>query len=75
MSAHENGGPAFSVPGLSNLPNGDFIYPEAGMTLRDYFAAKALEWSGLSEWVSKDPQDVAARAYKMADAMLKERVK
>lgn len=75
MSAHENDGQAFPVPGLSNLPNGDFIYPEAGMTLRDYFAAKALEWSGSSEWVSKDPQHVAARAYRLADAMLKERAK
>lgn len=75
MSALENGGPAFPVPGLSNLPNEGFIYPEVGMTLRDYFAAKALEWSGSSEWFSKDPQQVAARAYRLADAMLKERAK
>lgn len=50
--------------------------PEAGSpNLRDYFAAKALEWSGSSEWFSKDPQHVAARAYRLADAMLKERAK
>ena len=43
MSKIEDGGPAFPVPGLSNLPNGDFIHPEWGMTLRDYFAAKAMQ--------------------------------
>ena len=41
-----------------------------GMTLRDYFAAKAMQgilFEGL------DPEDTAKHAYKMADAMLKAR--
>ena len=41
------------------------------MTLRDYFAAKALQGmlAGDAEWIASE--DVAAtRAYKMADAML-----
>lgn len=41
MSAANNGGPAFPEAGLSGLPNGEFIHGQAGMTLRDYFAAKA----------------------------------
>lgn len=43
----------------------------SGMTLRDYFAAKALQGmlAGDAEWIASE--DVAAtRAYKMADAML-----
>lgn len=81
MSAHENGGQAFPVPGLSNPPNGDFIYPEAGMTLRDYFAAKAMQamLSGhFSHYGHEDYWDrdaIACEAYSAADAMLKERAK
>jgi hypothetical protein len=40
------------------------------MTLRDYFAAKAMQgilYEGL------DPAETAQHAYEMADAMLKER--
>ncbi|WP_029143569.1 hypothetical protein [Methyloversatilis discipulorum] len=78
MSANENGGPAFPVPGLSNLPNGDFIYPEAGMTLRDYFAAKAMQvcLAQCPEFPDETWRTGAAMdAYAMADAMLKERAK
>jgi hypothetical protein len=46
-----------------------------GMTLRDYFAAKAMQgmvnygpWSD-----NQDRMQIAERAYKMADAMLKAR--
>ena len=49
-----------------------------GMTLRDYFAAKAMQQ--LMPMVSNDPRtlmpldfDVANMAYQMADAMLKAR--
>jgi hypothetical protein len=51
--------------------------PEKGMTLRDYFAAKAmqadLEYQGLEG--REDIPNVAAMAYYMADAMLAERAK
>ena len=43
--------------------------PEKGMTLRDYFAAKAMQ-----ALIHKNYFDVAAKeAYQMADAMLKAR--
>jgi hypothetical protein len=44
--------------------------PEKGMTLRDYFAAKAMQgilYEGL------EPVETAKHAYEMADAMLKAR--
>lgn len=49
---------------------------ELGMTLRDYFAAKAVQGicaSGPSEDWTND--QLAAEAYELADAMLKERAK
>jgi len=56
------GGPAFPV-GLST-----------GMTLRDYFAAKAME-GVLSRPTAGllDAEDIAPAVYRMADAMLKAR--
>lgn len=59
------GGPAFP----STFHNG-WGEPEKGMTLRDYFAAKAMQgilFEGL------DPAETAKHAYEMADAMLKAR--
>lgn len=58
------GGPAFPTP---RYERGDMY--SLGMTLRDYFAAKAMQMlrSDISaEWN-------AQRAYEMADAMLKAR--
>jgi hypothetical protein len=43
----------------------------SGMTLRDYFAAKAME--GLIANNSTDPFDIAKAAYIVADAMLEAR--
>jgi len=50
------------------------------MTLRDYFAAKVMQgmWaSDTSDWClpAGDEHVRAASAYRMADAMLKERAK
>lgn len=52
-----------------------YPYPEAGMTLRDYFAAKALP--GVLYMVAHGAHDAASsaegcalEAYKLADAML-----
>ena len=43
-----------------------------GMTLRDYFAAKAMQ--GFQEqWVYDNSDDLACKAYALADAMLKAR--
>jgi hypothetical protein len=75
MSNTNTGGPAF--PGVDYLSQHGKKNPE-GMTLRDYFAAKAMQ--GL--FASNAPHDhddaeifatVAEAAYKLADAMLEER--
>ena len=74
MSDIKDGGPAFPVHGLHNMLD------MRGMTLRDYFAAKAMQ-STLAdnayvertetpaEWLAI----VAKASYEMADAMLKAR--
>lgn len=53
---------------------------QEGMSIRDYFAAKAMEslimkWSLLEdrEFCYSDPQQCSSMAYKFADAMLEER--
>ena len=51
------------------------VCSEGGMTLRDYFAAKAMQGAFTSPIESSaDGKDyIAMHAYKMADAMLKAR--
>ena len=64
----DTGGPAFPChPGIENP-----IYD--GMTLRDYFAAKAMQSLILevSDWKYM-PNEIANFAYAQADAMLKAR--
>lgn len=56
---------------------GDTYSGEPGMTLRDYFAAKAMA-EVLARWGSHQREAhaaIASLAYAMADAMLAERVK
>jgi hypothetical protein len=60
----ETGGPAFP----SESADG-FIH--TGMTLRDYFAAKALP-AFLTDW-NVPVHEAAERAYQVADLMLEER--
>lgn len=65
-----NGGPAFPVPGWKG--DADFN----GMTLRDYFATKAIEGAASGDGGLPDSsycQLIAKRAYELADAMLKAR--
>ena len=45
-----------------------------GMTLRDYFAAKAMQGFMADSFLQAEVDEFAARAYDMADAMLKARV-
>lgn len=77
MSDIKNGGPAFPIP----LNPGSSYQGHAecdGMTLRDYFAAKAVSavWNRLSDMPADEAVDFTAEiAYKIADAMLKERNK
>ena len=63
-----NGGPAFPYVVSLDRDTAEFT----GMTLRDYFAAKAMQVPGLP-WV--DRKGLVTQAYKVADAMLKERDK
>lgn len=72
----ETGGPAF--PRLDCYVNADGSDPlyvtHGGMTLRDYFAAKAMQ-AYLPTAVDKGilENDIADCAYEYADAMLKAR--
>ncbi len=62
-----SGGPAFPQYIISN----GGAHVEGGMTLRDYFAAKAMQAMVPLEGVK--PQIAASIAYTFADAMLKAR--
>ena len=72
------GGPAFPQNTKIVLPAGQEIHQGfmGGMTLRDYFAAKALNGL-LAGTLTPDciwsQDEVAETAYNMADAMLKAR--
>lgn len=71
----KDGGPAF--PHFRTQPDGLVqVLPQGGMTLRDYFAAKALQGFVASpEYVDASIDDVVADCYSYADAMLKAREK
>lgn len=62
--------PAFPVP-YSNEADGPTMMPTQGMTLRDYFAAKAMQ--ALITRIAMSGGDQARKAYEIADAMLKAR--
>lgn len=68
MSKKDTGGPAFPQP------NSPAEYGR-GMTLRDYFAAHALQGicANQDNRTYKGPMDFAVAAYVLADAMLKAR--
>lgn len=70
MSNTDNGGAAFPVAGLSGLPNDNFIHPQEGMTLRDYFAAAALTGLISTGKYGLLALKCSAVAYNYADAML-----
>lgn len=64
------GGSAFPAQPIYRMPDGtDIIVPQNGMTLRDYFAAKAMH-----AFLSVDGTDNfstrARESYEMADAMI-----
>ncbi len=94
MSARKDGGPAFPIPiaeiqGLAQSSH-DFGSNMTGMSLRDYFAAKAMQAELASSSFGKAAealahaavrhnqtvgQRIASNAYGLADAMLAERAK
>lgn len=91
MTERTTGGPAFPCKASEAAKKqtaivGKILEDNAGMTLRDYFAAAALQGlcAGFSAQANDDwPRDdepegyevAASHAYIMADAMLKERGK
>jgi hypothetical protein len=73
MSNTNTGGPAFPTERIGRESGEYLTYQEEGMTLRDYFAAKAMEADMAAGVHENDFAWSAARSYKMADAMLKAR--
>ena len=59
------------IPAFPKTPFIEVGTPQNGMTLRDYFAAKAMQVFLASE--KSTMTDDAVAAYEMADAMLKVR--
>lgn len=73
MSKQNTGGTAFPSGLIDPTTPEDAIYPiHVGMTLRDYFAAKAMQayCSDPSYRKDCDQAETAAAAYEMADAMI-----
>ena len=73
MSNTNNGGSAF--PRTRYFSDEHPIGYETGMTLRDYFAAKAMQGvcASATDGAEVNPDMCAAWSYEMADAMLKAR--
>ena len=72
MEEIKTGGPAFPRPLSVDDVDPDISYPaHVGMTLRDYFAAKAMQ--GLLEKFGWDDYDLTRMSYDVADATLKAR--
>jgi len=74
----DGGAPAF--PHLETTSRGEPFHDHLGITIRDYFAAKALQGLIASTAhpdcipLSTKPDKIAEGAYKIADAMLKARL-
>lgn len=81
MSTKDTGGQAFPCYERGSAGAGPLDLTDPGMTLRDYFAAKAMQGLMGRNWcdptTGKAPDDIfevwALSAYKAADAMLKAR--
>lgn len=79
----KDGGPAFPSEcdayqiGIEEAKRVPFTGTHPGMSLRDYFAAKAMQ-AMVGEYLAKGPLNIAEtadEAYAFADAMLAEREK
>lgn len=78
----ETGGPAFPVGEIVQRDERGYLHgptiSSAGLTLRDYFAAKAMQGDLSHEAISTTSSDVVMESlanhyYRVADAMLKVR--
>lgn len=77
MNNTKHGGPAFPRMSHTNC-HGILFLEEDGMTLRDYFAAKALQGliaQSMGTALGSNSKLAAEYAYATADAMLKAREK
>jgi hypothetical protein len=78
MSTKHDGGPAFPVP-MFAVGHAKYEAQRQGLTLRDYFAAKAMQTLLGSEYTSEHGLHegwmgaLAHESYMVADAMLKAR--
>ena len=74
--AIETGGPAFPHPYSFDDQSANKEHAQDGMTLRDYFAAKAMQSVIINMdfraegFLQRGPDVIADSAYKFADAML-----
>jgi len=72
----DNGGPAFPIAEDYSESQGRYVqYASDGMSLRDYFAAKAMQASRSRQSQYTSWNDLAKDAYEISDAMLLERDK
>lgn len=71
MSA-KDGGPAFAA-GAYEHNSGGYLAWQDGMSLRDYFAAKAMQGLMASPECPESMEVAAKCSYNLADAMLKAR--
>lgn len=74
MTHKHNGGPAFPF-GQTDSVSGQLVngWGSEGMTLRDYFAAKAMQGALANPEVKESAGARSEWAYEIADAMLKAR--
>ena len=71
----KNGGPAFPGPYADEQGKIEVLWKQHGMTLRDYFAAAALQGRLADHTADLYPDERARDAYELADAMLEARSK
>lgn len=64
--------PAFPVPAVTGLPNGEVIYGFNGLTVRDYIAIQAMQGFLSADRFAGSRADLAYNAYFIADAMIAE---
>ena len=70
MNKIETGGQAFATMAIDSDGS---IYGDNGMTMRDYFAAKAMQGMMADHTRDLYPLDLAKHGYVIADAMLEAR--
>jgi hypothetical protein len=61
------------IPAFPSTFHNGWGEPEKGMQLRDYFATHAMQGFMGSSWNVKSFEEMATKAYELADAMMKAR--